>query len=106
MGAQMILLRDDLVAMKLLGPLEVGLGHRQLCLCLKVGRVRFTDFQTVEHGQRLPGLHLIAEIRLDLDDAPRHSRSDMRDAILVGADGGGHRELLADFLRFGRFLPS
>jgi hypothetical protein len=61
--------------------------------------VRLAHFEAVEHGQRLSGLHPIAEIDVDLDDAPRHAWRDMGDAILVGADGGGHDQLLADFLR-------
>ena len=95
----MVLLGDDLVAVEFLGPLEVGLGHRELGLRLEIAGVRLAHIEAVEHGQRLSGLHLIAEIDVYLDDAPRHPRCDMGDAVLVGTDGGGHDQLLADFLR-------
>ena len=42
---------------------------------------------------------ILAEIGLNLHDASRHPWRNVGDPILVGANGGGHDQLLADFLR-------
>jgi len=98
MGAQMVFLGNDLIAVQLLGALEVGLGYRLLGRCLQVSRVRIADFQAIENSQRLPGLYLVAEVGFDIDDAPRDAWRHVRYAVLVWSDGGGQGERLAHFL--------
>ena len=52
--------------------------------------------------QRLSGTNRLAEVHRNANDPRGDARRDVRDAILIGADGGGQHELCRNGLRLQR----
>ena len=97
--AQEVLARDDLVGAELLGAFEVSLGDALFGLRLDPLGMRRAHFHAVQRGQRLPGAHTIAELGWCGGDAAFDAWRDMGHTVLVGHDGGGGHDRLAERLR-------
>ena len=72
-----------------------GGGELRLCLChggLSAGDIAAggAEFEIIEHGQALPGLHLLADDGIDGLDSAACGRHDARQAQrIIGDDAGG-----------------